>query len=132
MGDILAIVGSTKFESDTHASYVAFNFLANYVSEQLPDEVISGGASGLDTIGIQIANLLEVHYRNFLPENKRWEPDGYKARNIEIASTCTRLVCVRHFASKTYGSGWTADHAERIGKKVERFMFMPNCEIERL
>lgn len=132
MDDILAIVGSTRFDGDAHASYVAFNFLVHYVSERLPDEVISGGAVGLDTIGIQIASLLETRYRNFPPENNRWEPDGFKARNIEIASTCTRLVCVRHFASKTYGSGWTADHAERIGKKVERFMFMSNYEIERL
>lgn len=132
MDDILAIVGSTKFDEDIHAAYVAFNFLVNYVGEQLPNEIVSGGAEGLDTIGIQIASLFEVPYRNFLPENKRWEPNGFKDRNIKIASTCTRLVCVRHFASKTYGSGWTADHAERIGKKVERFMFMSNYEIERL
>jgi hypothetical protein len=132
MDDILAVVGSTKFDGDMHGSYVAFNFLMSYMNTNRPDQVISGGAIGLDSIGIQVANLLDISYRNFLPNNNRWEPDGYKARNIEIITNCTRLVCIRHFDAQTYGSGWTADQAEKVGKYVERFVCKPNYEIEKL
>ncbi len=132
MDDVLAIVGSTKFHEDLHAFQIASTFLSSYINKKLPDEIISGGAFGIDTIAIQIAEIFGIPWTNFLPKNKRWEPNGFKERNIEIASTCTRLVCVRHFNSKTYGSGWTADYTERLSKNVERFMFMPNYEIEKL
>jgi hypothetical protein len=34
----------------------------------------------------------DIHY----PRHRCWEPEGYKARNIEIAEACTHLLAVRH------------------------------------
>lgn len=87
-----------------------------------PEFVISGGCDGVDR---WVRNECEERnwmdrYSEHLPHNPRWEPDGYKARNKLIASGCTHLLSIRSRHSKTYGSGWTADYAEKLGKKVWR------------
>jgi hypothetical protein len=52
------------------------------------------------------------------PENKRWEPAGYKARNIAIAERCDQMLCIRDPGSSTYGSGWTANYCRTLDKPV--------------
>jgi hypothetical protein len=132
MDDVLAIIGSVEFSNDHRAGYAAHNFIHNYVVDNPPNKIISGGAAGLDTIGITIANILDIPFKNYYPENPHWEPNGYKARNIEIAQVCTRLLSIRHFNSRTFGSGWTANHAEKLGKNVERYMCNTIYEIVKL
>lgn len=132
MGDILAIVGSTHFDRDMQAWWNAHNFIHTYMQGNMPDKVISGGAVGIDTIAVQVANIYGVHFQNFYPENNRWEPDGYRKRNIEIAKACTRLLCIRHFQSSTRGSSWTADHAQSLGKEVDRYEYNSIYEIKKL
>lgn len=84
--------------------------------------VVSGGAEGVDSIAEGAARSLlyyepEIHY----PKNRRWGPDGFKDRNIIIAERCHQLVCIRSRQSTTYGSGWTSDYAEQLGKRVFRY-----------
>lgn len=86
-----------------------------------PDLVVSGGAEGVDTLAADIAEELGVPVLEFLPARNYWNgAGGFKDRNTYVARMCTRLwrySCVR---SKTYGSGWTADETERLGKPVTR------------
>lgn len=118
----LAIVGSTVFaqEEALPAGREAADLMREAIDRLRPAVVISGGATGIDAIAHWVAVGVGVEIIEHLPENRRWEPDGYKARNILIAEGCTHLLCIRHHASVTYGSGWTADYAERLGRIVER------------
>lgn len=90
---------------------------------------VSGGAPGVDSIAEEIATLLEIPTKIFRPDVQKWKgyysPSrgylrGYRDRNLEIAEYCDKLVAIRSRFSTTYGSGWTADRAEDLGKEVER------------
>lgn len=114
----LAIVGSVNVNEQQlrFAKAVIQGVLIFY----MPDVIISGGAKGIDSLAEEEAELLYLHREIFLPKNARWEPEGYKERNLQIAEDCTHLLCIRTKQSTTYGSGWTADQAERLGKTVWR------------
>jgi hypothetical protein len=123
----LAVVGSTNITDKQRglASVIIDGFFFTYQ----PFSVVSGGAVGIDSLakGRVIAWNRDhghkgwaIDFDEFLPENHRWEPDGFKARNLKIAEDCTHLLCIRTQQSTTYGSGWTADRAEELGKTVWR------------
>lgn len=105
--------------------YNAANYLVSaliHFWKHLPHfEVVSGGAPGVDTIAHQAAIQHEVRFKIFFPNNHRWEPDGFKERNTQIAMYCDSLIRVSTTDCKTYGSGWTADYAEQLGKPVMRY-----------
>lgn len=114
----LAVVGSvnlTKLQG-----VIAASIINGFISDYRPELIISGGADGIDALAELLADIALIPTKIFLPDNKRWEPDGYKARNTHIAEDCTHLLCIRTQQSTTYGSGWTADLAERLGKTVWR------------
>lgn len=118
----LAIVGSHVLSEDQ--LIVAHCIVRGFISVLNPKVIISGGADGVDTIAKEEAIRKYYHpgehFFEYLPRYKRWEPYGYKERNIIIAEKCTHLLCIRDPNSSTYGSGWTADYAEDLGKKVWR------------
>lgn len=120
MGDRLAIVGSTQFKGDIPASRWAWAEIAAEVSRLSPEVIISGGAPGIDTLADLYADAAGIPFVPHLPKNKRWKPDGFADRNLLIAEDCTHLLAIRHPKSKTYGSGWTADRAEEMGRSVRR------------
>lgn len=115
----LAIVGSTRF-AEWWGIHAARGIADHVVTHHQPELIISGGAEGVDTLAEQIATILGVPTEIHLPASARWEPHGYKERNILVAQACTHLLAIRCSKSKTYGSGWTADYAESIGKEVRR------------
>ena len=117
---ILAIVGSTKVTEEQIE--IAKHIIKDTIGQLGPDSIVSGGAVGIDTIAESEANRLEIDFLKFLPRNKRWEPQGYKERNLLIVQYCDALLCIRTRQSTTYGSGWTADKAERLGKDVFRYL----------
>lgn len=115
----LAIVGSHEWRNqlaynEMHAMVVCTLKL------MLPDEVVSGGAEGVDTVAEQTAAVLGIPTRIFRPEVRRWEDHGkfkgFKTRNLEIATYCTHLVAFRDSTSTTRGSAWTYDRADEMGK----------------
>ncbi len=113
----LAVVGSTKFTING-ALYYARSIIQHYFHELNPGMVISGGAKGIDTLAASIAQMCEIETLEYLPKNPRWEPFGYKDRNELIAQNCTHLLRIVTHDSSTYGSGWTADRARKLGKVV--------------
>ena len=121
----LAIVGSTCF-TDTELHDQVVPIISKWVLEWRPEAIISGGAVGVDKMAA-VAAVFFSHYLDqkieliqFLPEHPRWEPEGYKDRNLKIAQECDLLLAIRSRWSRTYGSGWTADQAEQMGKEVVR------------
>jgi hypothetical protein len=72
-------------------------------------EIVSGGASGVDSLAIQIAKDLNIPYKVFEPKTPNW--DGFKARNLEIAKYSTKVVS---FANKFTTT--KCYHCERVGK----------------
>lgn len=122
----MAVVGSVNVEPYQRgiASVIIDGFFYSYQ----PTDVVSGGADGIDSLagGRVFAwnrdRDWQIRFEEFLPKHKRWEPEGFKERNIKIAESCDALLCIRTTQSKTYGSGWTADYAERLGKTVWRIL----------
>lgn len=96
-----------------------------------PDEVWSGGATGVDSVAEAVAASLGYRTEDGAlrtlvvckPDVNVWEPAGgkrgFKARNLEIANGVDKLVRIsKHEGQRTYGSGWTADQAEeRLGSE---------------
>jgi predicted Rossmann fold nucleotide-binding protein DprA/Smf involved in DNA uptake len=114
----LAIVGSR--ECTKEQLYTAKLIIRAFIRDLIPEQVISGGAEGIDTLAESETNKFKLEFLKFLPRNKRWSPDGYEERNQKIAYHCDLLLCIRTEQSETYGSGWTADYAEQLGKEVVR------------
>ncbi len=128
----LAIVGSTRF-TDPDAPRLATELIIHKIRLFTPEVIISGGAKGVDSIAETIARQFGYDPEIHLPKSNRWAPYGYEERNRIIADRCTHLLALRDCGSKsngwmetsahgTYGSGWTADEAERLGKVVERIV----------
>jgi cytoskeletal protein RodZ len=134
-GCALAIVGSRDVPD-----YLSSSLVKQAILEHKPSIVISGGARGVDTMAEVIAREMGIPVMQFRPQQVSWDampmgepveavadngmivtvPGGYKARNMKIAESCDCLVRIASSTTKTYGSGWTADYAERIGKRVVR------------
>lgn len=63
----------------------------------------------------------------YWPTAKRFHgPGGYRARDAQIAEDCSHLLRLHCRQSTTYGSGWTADEAERLGRIVVRQQVCPD------
>jgi predicted Rossmann fold nucleotide-binding protein DprA/Smf involved in DNA uptake len=122
---ILCIIGSRRFTQwwGPHAA----EGIIRHVLAKRADEievVISGGADGIDTLALDIAEEMKLPVEEFLPDVRDWAaPGGFRDRNRRMAEECTDLLCVRASAGRTYGSGWTADYAESIGRHVVRVEF---------
>ena len=124
----LAIVGSQAV--NRRQAEQAWVLIEGLIRIWDPDEIWSGGATGIDSVAEAVAMSYDYWtgpvidgvdppvgwFVTCLPEVKQWDPvgrKGYRARNIEIVHGVDRLVRVaKKDGQLTYGSGWTADYAE--------------------
>ena len=117
----VAIIGSKIVANPETARKV----IKEILDVEKPSLVISGGCQGIDTIAIEEAKKKGIKYKEFFPEIKRWNGGGkigFKERNLQIAEECDILYRIYNKNTTTYGSGWTADMAEKLGKKVVRIV----------
>lgn len=118
----LAIVGSQLKSWPTRDLQTKAQFYIECVCKMFrPEEIVSGGASGVDSWAEAYADAYDIPKMILRPigvSNPAWI--AFKNRNIEIAEYCDAMVCIRSTRSNTYGSGWTADYTEKLGKKVWR------------
>lgn len=114
----LAIVGSRLFAEDKVRASHAREFIVWVLEKYQPELVVSGGAKGIDRMGVQEARLHNIPFEEFFPIGYNWE--AFKARDMQIAERCTHMVAIIHMNSRTRGADWTAKYAESIGKKVYR------------
>jgi hypothetical protein len=112
----LAIVGSVRLKGNETAQSI----IEAVIRAHQPTEVVSGGAEGIDTMAVEYAESIGIPTKVFYPRKKGWE--YYKERNIKIAKYCDQLVRIYSSKSKTYGSGFTKDYAEWLGKRTEEFL----------
>ena len=88
----IAIVGTSSNLSENQErdmrQYIA-TVLQKYDVEN--DIIISGGAPGVDSIALEIAENLGFEVLPFDPIKRGWK--YYKKRNIEIAKECDELHC---------------------------------------
>jgi len=133
---VLAIVGSRDVPD-----YQSASVIKQAILEHRPSMVISGGAKGVDTAGVVIAQTMGITTVEFKPQTFTWDaqpvgepiesmedkgmvitvPGGFKQRNEKVAEACDCLIRIASPTTKTYGSGWTADRAEQLGKRVFRY-----------
>ena len=133
---VLAIVGSRDVPD-----YQSESLVKQAILEHDPKMIVSGGAKGVDQMAVRVAEELGIAAMEFVPEHVSWDaaptmknpieqivdygmrvvvPGGFKIRNEKIAEACECLVRIASQTTKTYGSGWTADRAEQLGKRVYR------------
>ncbi|MFG3710827.1 hypothetical protein [Micromonospora sp. NPDC047730] len=125
---VLAIVGSVSFV-DVTALDVAAEIVEGTFARRRPDVVVSGGADGIDTLGVVLAKKHGIPYREYLPKVRRWSgPGGFQERNLLVAGDCTRILRIACRWSKTYGSGWTTDQAEKRGATAWRVILPRTVE----
>ena len=117
----LAIVGSKLLENSETARKVIDEIL----DVEKPSLVISGGCDGIDKMAVEEARKKGIECKEFLPEVRRWNGKGkvgFKERNLQIAKECDKLYRIYNRNTTTYGSGWTADMVEKLGKRVVRIV----------
>ncbi len=135
---VLAIVGSRDLPA-----YSTESKIKEVLLDHKPKMVVSGGAKGVDSQARVIALESGIAFMEFVPTVRSFHapgvgeatesiradgvmevrvPGGFETRNRAVADVCTCLVRISSPTTKTYGSGWTADYAEKIGKNVERFV----------
>lgn len=119
MRDVFAIVGSEYWPNSSYEDMIK-DLIRVRLEAQQPDRVVSGGANGVDRWAVEVARELGIAIEQILPKRRQWVPDGFRDRNMAIAQTCTRLLAIRSKSARRYGSGWTADYAEGLGRPVER------------
>lgn len=136
-GCVLAIVGSRDVPR-----YQAESLIRQAILEHKPSMVVSGGAKGVDSFAVEIAQKMGVGTVEFLPSYPEWShagtgktpteamdelggmrvvvDGGFKQRNEKVVEAADCIVRIASSSTKTYGSGWTADRAEQLGKRVYR------------
>jgi ribA/ribD-fused uncharacterized protein len=117
----LAVVGSAAHHFTARTGVLARQRISLAIWRLRPEVVISGGCpqGGVDIWARDVAGVYgyTIDGGDFVehrPAHQRWAPDGFRDRNVMIASSCTRLLRLAARSSRTYGSGWTADLAERL------------------
>lgn len=129
-GIVLAVVGTRVLACDGDPERVAAR-IHRAITRLRPDRVVSGGADGVDSIAEQVATAMGYSEAAgtlvvLRPTVKRFHgTGGYGERDERIARECTHLLRLACRHATTYGSGWTADHAERLNRTVVRELICP-------
>ena len=127
----IAIVGASRLTGNEEAdTRKACGLVLNQMIREHGSDLtlVSGGASGVDTIAETTACGLGIKCEIHRPAEKNW--DAYKVRNIKIAEDCDVIYCfptkVRlqpcyHCNTKDHersGGCYTAKHARSLKKEV--------------
>lgn len=122
---ILAIVGTRHFGNHRMFHYAEL-VIRNEVVYGGWDKIITGArraggeivvTEGIDRLAWSVCKAEGRDCELFVAETCTWDaPDGYRARNTRLAEAADHLLCIRDPESKTYGSGWTANHFGTLGK----------------
>lgn len=104
---ILGIVGHAADKFSEETEILVHDAIINRILTLSPEKVVSGGChlGGVDSWAKFHAEKLGVPFEEFLPKQLRWEPHGYKERNLKIASTSDRVICVvvKHYPDNFRG-----------------------------
>lgn len=121
----MAVVGSTRFDNPGWRDIASEIIIEQISLLEVPDRrlgVVTGGAAGIDTLGVEISQDLWLRKVVYPPKNACWEPEGYRERNELVALTATWGLGIRCVSAKTFGTGWTINRIEELGKPVVRMV----------
>lgn len=102
----VAIVGSRD---------IMIENIGAYVSKE--DEIVSGGAEGVDACAAAYALANRIPYTEFLPDYKRYGRAAPIVRNKEIVLYADRVVVFWNGTSR--GALSVIQYAKKIGKQLE-------------
>jgi hypothetical protein len=93
---VLGIVGheAAKFTAGSEAE--ARRQIRAAILSLSPTKVVSGAChlGGIDIWAIEEAKALDLETEEFPPKFRRWEPEGFKARNEKIVAAADVVLCV--------------------------------------
>ena len=93
--------------------------LVENIEKYLPndvDEIVSGGAKGVDLCAKEYAKKNDLKYTEFLPDYNRYGRAAPIKRNDEIINYSDEIVAFWDGASK--GTQYTVKRAQKLGKRV--------------
>ena len=108
----IAIVGSRSIKIDDFGAYISEN-----------DEIVSGGAMGIDSCAAEYAKRNGLRLTVFLPEYNRYGKAAPIVRNKEIVDYADKVVAFWDGSSK--GTLSVIKYAEKIGKPREIILCEP-------
>ena len=119
---ILAIVGSVEEAWEGVMRFVAMGAIEASIAIYKPHLIISGESpkGGVDQWAKASAQRRKIDFKGYPPLGYTWQ--DFAERNLQMAKDCDTLVAIRSRTAHTYGSGWTADRAEELGKEVHRIL----------
>ena len=114
----IAIVGAQEDKWNTDQKSRVKAMLLNLLTRN--DTLVSGQSpkGGIDIWAEEAADATRAKKLIFKPNFHRWEPDGYKDRNIRIAQECDIMYVFSPEQDEWNGGKWTGKYAEELGKKV--------------
>lgn len=107
---ILAIIGSRQLQPN----------LEKYLAHFDIDEVVSGGARGVDTIAENFAKANKKKLTVFLPDYKAYGRPAPLIRNRLIVDRADEVAAF--WDGKSTGTIYTIKYAQKMGKKVHLFV----------
>ena len=138
----IAIVGAghlTKNEEDFARNEIS-RILINAKNDHDELTIISGGATGIDSIAEDMANVMGINTTIFPAETFQWEDKagkrGFKTRNLQIVNACDELNCFPaglrdikcYHCNRDHqvgGGCWTMWQARKLGKAT-KLILPPN------
>lgn len=107
----IAIIGSRDFKN----KHLMEEAMQSFQSEYNIGCIISGGAKGADTMGVQWANRNNISTTVFYPDFKN-RKRAYHFRNRQIVKECDVLIAFWNGSST--GTKYTIDFARAMNRKV--------------
>ena len=99
------------------------NIKAFDLSKYLPegtDELVSGGARGVDTVAREYARSAGLPITEFLPEYDKYGKGAPLVRNVSIIEYAD--IVLAFWDGKSRGTRFVIDKCKKLGKEVRIFM----------
>ena len=111
MHKVLAVVGSRTFSNLQQMLYA--------IRDEHPDEIVSGGARGADSLAEMIATGTNIPFRKFLPEWDRYGRSAGFRRNELIIAAATHVLAFYGPDGETAGTKNSVQLARAACKPVK-------------
>ena len=102
----VAVIGSRGLTVDN---------LGDYLPDGT-DEIVSGGAKGIDTCAAEFAREHNLKLTEFLPDYKRFGKGAPLKRNISIIEYADTVLAF--WDGKSKGTAFVIENAKNLGKEV--------------
>lgn len=110
---VLAVVGSRTFSNQKQ--------MMDAIVAEHPNEIVSGGARGADSMAKYIAAYLDIPIREFLPDWDRFGRSAGFKRNAQIIAAATHVIAFYGPDGVTAGTKNSVDLARSAHKPVKTY-----------